>query len=400
MATIEKRSGGYRLVFWYQSKRFQGAVKAETRKKAEELRLRVEGNLELLQQGRLEYQVGDDLFTLMLSDGKLSAKPQVRERVNFGEFLRRFQANRPPGKESNTRNTEDIHIKHLLRLFQKETLLKDVPAKLQEYVTARAQDQVSPVTIKKELATLTSIWNRWGIREGLVLGALSLRNLDYPKQTEKPRFQTWNQIMRKTNGNPESELWQSVYLTVEEIEEFLAEIRCGASIVRGHERRFAFVYPMIAFCAYTGCRRSEMLRARVEDVDFERGELVIREKKKDRSKTETYRHVPLVPKLRTVLADWMKAHPGGTYLFCRRMDEPLTDKMASHHFRWAVDGSKWTALPGFHCMRHSLISNLATQGVSDHVIMGLVGHLNRETTKRYLHLRPQTLEAALGLLYG
>jgi hypothetical protein len=110
MATLEKRRKGFRIVFWHDGKRFQGAIKADTAKKAEELRLRVEGNLELLQQGRLAYQPGDDLFMLMLSDGKLNSKVEVRERVNLGEFFRRFQANRPPGKESNTLYTEDIHI--------------------------------------------------------------------------------------------------------------------------------------------------------------------------------------------------------------------------------------------------------------------------------------------------
>jgi integrase len=229
---------------------------------------------------------------------------------------------------------------------------------------------------------------------------LSLRNLEYPKQKEKPPFQTWEQVLRKTKGNADSELWNCVFLAVSEVEELLAHVRSGVSLVRGHEREFSFVYPMLAFCAYTGCRRSEMLRARVEDIDFDQDQLTIREKKKDRSKTETYRHIPLVPKLRRVLEEWTKIHPGGDLLFCRQAGEPLTAQMASHHFRWAVEGSKWKVLPGFHCLRHSLISNLASHGVSDHVIMGIVGHLNGETTKRYIHLRPQTFDAAMELVFG
>ncbi len=91
MATLEMRGKEkYRLVFWYQGKRYQGAVKANKQSKAEELRRRVEGNLELLEQGRLEYRPGDDLLTLMLSDGKINAKPTVSRRVTVGEFFDEF----------------------------------------------------------------------------------------------------------------------------------------------------------------------------------------------------------------------------------------------------------------------------------------------------------------------
>jgi site-specific recombinase XerD len=55
---------------------------------------------------------------------------------------------------------------------------------------------------------------------------------------------------------------------------------------------------------------------------------------------------------------------------------------------------------GFQVFRHSLISNLAEQGVSEPVIMELVGHLNRKTTVRYLHLRPTTLNAAMDKVFG
>lgn len=73
MATIEKRRHGYRLVFWYKSQRFQGAIKAKTARDAEAARARLERNLQLLQEGRLEYgPFKDDLFQLMISDGRLS----------------------------------------------------------------------------------------------------------------------------------------------------------------------------------------------------------------------------------------------------------------------------------------------------------------------------------------
>ena len=215
--------------------------------------------------------------------------------------------------------------------------------------------------------------------------------LQYDKTTEKPPFQTWEQVMSKSKGDPKSSLWDSVFLGPAQIEELLNDVR---------RRRPHLYYPMFAFCAYTGARRSEMLRARVQDLDLERGLVMIREKKKDHTRKETYRHVPLTPELRKSLQAWLKTHPGGDVLFCNKADESLSEQMANHYFRRALNTTKWSVLRGWHLFRHSFISNLASRGIADNVIMALVGHLNSETTRRYLHLRPDTLEAAMSSLFG
>jgi integrase len=289
MATIEKRRNGYRLVFWYRGERFQGAIKTRKQSKAEELKKRVEGNLELLLQGRLDYRPGtDDLFTLMLSDGRLNAKPEAAHPLSISEFFQHYAENRPPSKEKNTAYTEQIHVEHLLRLLGKGTHLADVPRKLQDYVNARSKedglrgDTVSHVTIRKELGTLSSIWNKWGMNRQLVPGPLSLRNLEYPKRTEKEPFQTWEQIERRIargrlSAEQQEQAWGSLYLTLPQIGELLTHVR---------KSKFGWAYPMFVFCAHTGARRSEMLRSRVEDFDFDRNEVTIREKKKDRTKKE------------------------------------------------------------------------------------------------------------------
>ena len=411
VATLEKRRGGYRLVFWYQSERFQGAIKTEDKREAERIRARVEGNLKLLQEGRLEYRSDDDLFMLMISDGKLNTKPEATKRISIGEFFEQYQANRPPGKEDNTTYTENIHIEHILRLLGKKTALAKIPEKLQEYVTLRSQeksrsgDPISHVTVKKELGSLTSIWNKWGLQQKIVTVPLTLRNIGYPKKKERPPFQTWEQIERRiARGNlskeDQDELWDCLYLSVAQVEEFLAWVKANGCLIRQTRRMFPWLYPMLAFCAYTGARRSEMLRSRLEDIDFEGSTVTIREKKKDQSKEQTFRHVPMPDQLRAALQDWIAGHPGGAVTFCKNPDEPFTVQMAQHYFQWAVAGGKWHVVRGWHVLRHSLVSNLAQHGVSERVIMEIVGHLNRETTRRYLHLRPATLEAAMDLLFG
>jgi site-specific recombinase XerD len=57
-------------------------------------------------------------------------------------------------------------------------------------------------------------------------------------------------------------------------------------------------------------------------------------------------------------------------------------------------------IKGWHVFRHSLISNLASRGISERVIMEIAGHLNWETARRYTHLVPSTMREAMRLLFG
>src|SRR3954454_8668357 len=99
MATLEKRGDSYRVIFYYQNARFARSLKTDSVKKAAELQKRLEGNLQLLEQGRLHYEPGkDDLATVLLTDGRLNARP---EPVNpFAAELRRLLQPAREGCES------------------------------------------------------------------------------------------------------------------------------------------------------------------------------------------------------------------------------------------------------------------------------------------------------------
>src|SRR5437763_5419784 len=123
--------------------------------------------------------------------------------------------------------------------------------------------------------------------------------------------------------------------------------------------------------AHTGARRSELLAARVEDVDFEGGTILFREKKRVRGQ-RSYRRVPLSEALEKALREWLARHPGGQHLFCHRLEvprskkrrteaAPLTRNEAHDHFQRLTGGSKWQVLRGWHVLRHSFVSNLASR---------------------------------------
>jgi len=82
------------------------------------------------------------------------------------------------------------------------------------------------------------------------------------------------------------------------------------------------VYPMFVFAAYTGARRSEIVRALLSDVDLAIGVVTIREKKRDKSKLTT-RRVPLMPFLKKVMAGWLKERGKGKTPFCKTSGKPI-----------------------------------------------------------------------------
>ena len=98
-------------------------------------------------------------------------------------------------------------------------------AKMQEYVNHRAKAKISPVTIRKEIATLRAAWN-WGEPMELTDGKFPNRGLRYPKADEKPPFMTMAEIERQiaAGGDPDM-LWEALYLQASELTELLAHVK-------------------------------------------------------------------------------------------------------------------------------------------------------------------------------
>jgi site-specific recombinase XerD len=97
------------------------------------------------------------------------------------------------------------------------------------------------------------------------------------------------------------------------------------------------------------------------------------------------------------LTTWVAEHPGGTYLFCADRDAgALSERDCHREFRQTVAGSKWEVVRGFHVLRHSFISCLASAAIDQRVIDDIVGHQTDEQRKRYRHLYPNVLQDAIG----
>ena len=406
MASLELRSGRYRIIFRFGGKKYHHSLGTTNRQEAEALRDRLRANLHDLANGRAALPSGADLALFLLSDGRITEKAETRQIMTLGDLSLRYRAAQAATLEAGSLNTIAIHLRHIER-----TLGADFPmpqltlADLQRHIDRRRNEPgrrgpVTGYTIRKEITTLGAAWG-WAIEGGLLSGNFPSRSLKYPKIEEKPPFQTRAEIERQIGrggltDTEQADLWDSFFLTLSEVDEVLDIIRSKA--------RHSFLYPMVCFAAHTGARRSEILRVRINDIDFEAGSVLIREKKRVKGK-QTTRRVPLSPFLEAVTREWLEKHPGGPYAFCHVMEvcksktkrtapTPITRDEAHDHLRRTLAGGRWSVIRGWHIFRHSFVSNCAARGVDQRMIDAWVGHTTEDIRRRYRHLLPdQSVQA-------
>jgi len=358
MATLQLDpiSGRYRIRFMFGTREYKRSIKTKDEAVAKAIRGRVEETLRLLEQGRIELPPDSDPGRFILSDGKRNGKIIVQKVLSLEELFNLYRQALPEGaKEANTVTTERLHCKHFLRILGAKIAVQSLGVPdLQRYADARAQEKgrrgkVRPQTIKKELDTMRVIWN-WGVSHGHLKGAAPIKGVKLPKGKEQMPFQTWDEIQAIIDRGgltsaEQKELWDCLFLTTPQIRDVLEVVKTKA--------QHAFIFPMFVMAAHTGARRSEMMRSRVEDFDFEAKTVLIREKKKDKSVQITYRRVPMSPLLAQVMADWFARHPGGMYTFCLAPNQMLKQTFTTKYFRQSLKNSKWLRLRGFHVLRHS-----------------------------------------------
>lgn len=328
---------------------------------AELMRLTVQNNLRRLAGGELAISpnITGDEFYRILSGGTSGTNIST---VKLAEVIDDYQKSAVLGsKADSTVIGENIHLRHLERLLKGSTAFVSISYRdLLGYVKERSK-AVSGATIKKELITYAQLHKFAHLNA--IVDSERPPKVPLPKDEDRPDFQTLNDAEK--NG-----LWDCVFLDESELDELINVLPAQPSFVR----------PMIAFVALTGCRRGEMLRSLMEDVDFERAIITIRESKRKKKFRQSFRQVDLHPKLAKILTEWFAQSSGPQTI------RKLTKAQSSKYFRESVAGTKFEHLKGFHTLRHSFISCCVRRGVSEQVIRGWCGHQTQEMMNRYTHL--------------
>ncbi|WP_197439971.1 tyrosine-type recombinase/integrase [Calycomorphotria hydatis] len=383
--------------------------------------LRLKANLEQtirdVKSGRLKLPEDADVATFLLSDGNLTSIPDLRADeveqtvLTLRELFENFFDGLTEGAlEDSTIATMKTHRQNILRVLGEDIVADDIDLNsLDRFVRKRSREKgqrghtIGAETMRKELKTLRQVWS-WGQKRSLVSGDFpQIKEIRLPKTEEQPPFQTYAEIetqiaVEELSPEKQRELWEALYLRSKEIDELLDEVRLRA--------KHAFLYPMFVAAAHTGARRSELMRSKLSDI--QKNLFVVRERKHRRGKITT-RRVPMSSRLREALSDWADQHPGGPCTFGTMVEDesgngkklvPLTRDQANAQFQLVLKETKWNVIKGWHCLRHSFISNLASKGIDQRLIDEFVGHTTEEMRRRYRHLLPEVKLAAITNVFG
>ena len=149
---------------------------------------------------------------------------------------------------------------------------------------------------------------------------------------------------------------------------------------------------------FTGMRKSEILKLKWKDLDFDRGFITIRDPKGVVDQT-----IPMSAMAREVFHS-IDEHTESGYLFPGRFGGYQKDFRNS--FVRIAKAAEFP--PGFrplHGLRHTFASMLASSGEVDlYTLQRMLTHKSSKMTQRYAHLQDEALhraaDAAAGLMRG
>ena len=178
-------------------------------------------------------------------------------------------------------------------------------------------------------------------------------------------------------------------------ERFLVDEEMNRLVDALNNHRMKVSCNAIKLLILTGARKSEVLSARWDMFDLDRG---IWTKPAPDTKQDQIHTVPLSDIALELLRGIRKLNPSSYYVFPgTNPDKPLTDIKKT----WvSVKKSANISDIVLHDIRHSFASALVSKGVGLPVIGRLLGHTQAQTTLRYAHLYRDPLRAAADIVGG
>lgn len=282
--------------------------------------------------------------------GILKAMPTLRE------LSIRYMAEHAPRKKLSSRRTDASRWKH--QILPRLGDLKVSAITREDIVNLHTSLQSTPSSANHVVRLLSKALNLaelWGYRPD---GSNPCRHIKQYAENKRERFLSQEEISR-------------LGLVLSELEENNGE-------------------PPAVICAIrllllTGCRRNEILTLRWEDVDWDKGFLMLPDSKTGK------RTVYLSPQAMDILksAPVEEGNPyviigkkRGTHLTTLQYSWPRIRKQAG------LDNVR------LHDLRHTFASVAAASGFSLLTIGALLGHRQTKTTARYAHLVGQPLMEA------
>jgi integrase len=276
------------------------------------------------------------------------------KKIPFADFAQEYLEFAKSTKAPSTYGGNVREMQRLMRAFD-EYLPKLTTAMIEKYKVQRSQ-QVKPATVNRELALLKHMFTKavdWG----------------YLKQNPAKPVK----LLKEPPGRLR-------YLEPDEIDRLLEacndpQVPCLRSIV--------------VVALHTGMRVGEILGLRWGDLDLRHRLISITKTKNNQRKTIPindilYEELTKLP--RHMVSPYLFHHPDGTRIL--RIDRSFHTAMK----RAGIESFR------FHDLRHTHASHLAIKGEHLETIGALLGHKDPKMTRRYAHLSPASLKAAVATL--
>ena len=152
---------------------------------------------------------------------------------------------------------------------------------------------------------------------------------------------------------------------------------------------FSHIKPIIITALYTGMRKSEILKLKWSQIDFQNEFIDILQ-----SKSGKERKIPIAGKVKEVLSELGKN--GEEFVFTN----PETNKPYDNIKKSFASLLKKAEISNFrfHDFRHTVATCLVESGVDLLIVKEILGHSNIETTMRYAHPVPELKQIAINKL--
>src|SRR5262245_53743831 len=177
MASLLLKGDSYYCQFYYLGRRFTVTVGEVGKDEAEDFAGAVGQLLRRIKQKLIRVPAGVSITDFVVSGGEVTPVEQAAaspEPTSFAAFRREYlDTHRQGAMEANSLQTVEMHLRHFGRtLGEKFPLQQLTLADLQRHVNERRKKKyrgrpLSPVTLKKEVASFRAAWN-WAALSGLV----------------------------------------------------------------------------------------------------------------------------------------------------------------------------------------------------------------------------------------
>lgn len=150
-----------------------------------------------------------------------------------------------------------------------------------------------------------------------------------------------------------------------------------------------WIAPVIEIAVASAMRQSEICRLSWSDIDTDKGEILIRDRKDPRRKKGNNQVIPLFPEVKQALSRAQNYKSTGDRVFPVRESASISDRFALVRQKAGIEDLR------FHDLRHEAISRFFERGLSIPEVAAISGHKTWEQLKRYTQLKPADIKKKL-----